>query len=207
MVLDEMYPPKVNSPVTYLTAGINADATEIMVIDGSLLPDAPNLATLGFGEDSETILYAQKNGNTLQEIIRGFQGTAKAWNENTPIARLFTAYDIDAIMENIKGLNTTKAEKSDIEALQSFDFDNLIPMPWVTRNTEIIKENNTTTVTEIIVHKDTLIKIADRITVRDGSNVIIETTKFYGDDGETIIKQASIMTTINPDKSITEEVV
>ncbi len=98
----QMYKAKENSPITYITSAITAAQTSITVTDGSKLPDAPNIATLGFQEDAETILYAGKNGNTLQNVTRGFQGIAKSWSVNTPIARLFTAYDHDGFIDNIE---------------------------------------------------------------------------------------------------------
>ncbi len=98
-----MYPPQVNSPQTSLTAGINAVQTSITVVDGSLLPAAPNILVLGDGNDAETILYTSKAGNLLSGITRGFQGTAKAFAPGTNVARYFTAYDQEAIQGNISG--------------------------------------------------------------------------------------------------------
>jgi len=104
MALDTMYAGKVNSPATTLDGGINDSVTTINVVDGTVLPDAPNLAVIGTGEDAETILYETKNGNELSDVTRGFQGTAKAWDDGTPVARLFTAYDYDTLRNNISDL-------------------------------------------------------------------------------------------------------
>ena len=98
-----MYPPQVNSPQTSLVAGINAVQTSITVFDGNLLPAAPNILVLGDGNDAETILYTSKVGNELSGITRGFQGTARAFAPGTNVARYFTAYDQEAIQENISG--------------------------------------------------------------------------------------------------------
>src|SRR5690606_4271616 len=100
-----MYAPMVNSPITELATAIDDTQTTIEVVDGSKLPDAPNLAMIGLGENTETILYTQKDGNVLSGVTRGFQGIAKAWPQGTRVARFFAAYDQMAIRENIKTLD------------------------------------------------------------------------------------------------------
>ncbi|MMZ49671.1 hypothetical protein D1872_113750 [compost metagenome] len=99
--MQTMYTAMINSPVTTLASGIDTTQTTITVTDGNKLPAAPNLATLGVGENAETILYTGKTGNTLT-VTRGFQGTARAWSAGTQIGRFFTAYDHDAFVKNIK---------------------------------------------------------------------------------------------------------
>src|SRR5690606_39033980 len=100
-----MYAPMVNSPITELATAIDDTQTTIEVVDGSKLPDAPNLAMIGLGENTETILYTQKDGNVLSGVTRGFQGVAKAWPQGARVARFFAAYDQMAIQENIKTLD------------------------------------------------------------------------------------------------------
>jgi len=97
-----MYPGMVNSPITELAAAIDDVQTTITVVDGTKLPDAPNLAIIGLGEDAETILYTEKTGNVLSGVTRGFQGVAKAWGQGARIARFFTEYDQRAMMQNIQ---------------------------------------------------------------------------------------------------------
>lgn len=96
-----MYPAQPNSPTTKLSQSISDTQTTIDVSDASSLPPAPNLAVIGQGESAETILYESKNGNTLENVTRGFQGTSKAWSAGTSIARYFTAYDHDTFINNI----------------------------------------------------------------------------------------------------------
>lgn len=93
------YPPKARSPITELDGSIESGDTEILLLDASKLPDAPNKATIGGGEDSETILYTGKNGNQLTGVTRGFDppGSQKAWATETKVARVLTAQDIDAL--------------------------------------------------------------------------------------------------------------
>ena len=105
MALDTMYAGKVNSPATTLDGAINDSITTINVVDGGDLPDAPNIAVIGTGEDAETILYGAKNANELSSVTRGFEGTAKAWDSGESIARLFTAYDYNTLKGNITDLD------------------------------------------------------------------------------------------------------
>ena len=93
------YPPKARSPITEIVAQIEADSTEIEVVNIAALPDAPNKATLGGGEDSETVYYGAINGNILTDLIRGFDptGSAKMWPAGTKVARVLAAQDIAAI--------------------------------------------------------------------------------------------------------------
>ncbi|MHA7962885.1 hypothetical protein ACX93W_01985 [Paenibacillus sp. CAU 1782] len=99
--MSTLYPAMVNSPVTELAAAIDGAATTITVLNGAALPDAPNIATIGQGENAETVMYAAKSGNTLSSVTRGFQGTARAWSISSKIARNFTAYDYDTIREKL----------------------------------------------------------------------------------------------------------
>jgi hypothetical protein len=101
-----MYPAQVNSPGTELAGAIDAAQDTIQVADGSVLPDGPNLLTIGTDEAAETILYTGKTGDELTGVTRGFQGTAQSWAAGTKVARYFTAYDHDAAVSNISELST-----------------------------------------------------------------------------------------------------
>jgi len=106
MALQTMYPGQPNSPQTELASAVADTDTTIPLLDASKLPPAPNLATIGVGEDAETILYTGKSGNNLTNVTRGFQGTAKSWPQGTKVARNFTAYDHDAFRQNIEELQS-----------------------------------------------------------------------------------------------------
>lgn len=108
-----MYPAQVNSPGTELAAAIDAAQDTLQVADGSVLPDGPNLLTIGTDEAAETILYTGKTGDELTGITRGFQGTAQSWAAGTKVARYFTAYDHDAATSNISELSTGLNEARD----------------------------------------------------------------------------------------------
>ena len=108
-----MYPAQANSPETSLSGALTAAGTTVNVVDGSVLPEAPNLLTIGAdGSTAETVLMTAKNGNVLT-VTRAQNGTtARAWAAGDVIARYFTAADQTAMQENIKKLNEGKAEKA-----------------------------------------------------------------------------------------------
>ncbi|MEK5414403.1 hypothetical protein [Paenibacillus sp. FSL L8-0708] len=98
----QMFPAAPNSPATELSAAITDIQTTITLLDASKLPDAPNIATIGVDESAETVRYEGKSGNDLTGVTRGFSGTvAKAWAVGVGVARYFTAYDADALRENV----------------------------------------------------------------------------------------------------------
>lgn len=108
-----MYPAQAKSPETSLSGALTAAGTTVNVVDGSVLPEAPNLLTIGAdGSTAETVLMTAKNGNVLT-VTRAQNGTtARAWSAGDVIARYFTAADQTAMQENIKKLNEGKAEKA-----------------------------------------------------------------------------------------------
>lgn len=110
--LKTMYEPQQNTPETSLRGALAVDGTSVTVLDSSVLPDAPNLLTIGADTTTaETVLMTAKSGNTLT-ITRGQDGTTpRAWAAGDVIGRYFTAYDQRAIQENIKALNDGKIEK------------------------------------------------------------------------------------------------
>ena len=110
--LVKMYPAQANSPETSLSGALTAAGTTVNVVDSSVLPEAPNLLTIGAdGSTAETVLMTAKNGNVLT-VTRAQNGTtARAWSAGDVIARYFTAADQTAMQENIKKLNEDKAEK------------------------------------------------------------------------------------------------
>ena len=101
-MLKTMYPPQANSPLTTLAGALTQSATEIMVLAGVVLPDAPNLLVIGGEtEQAETVLMTAKDGNTLT-LVRAVQGVAREWPAGSTIARFFTAKDLADIQDNIK---------------------------------------------------------------------------------------------------------
>ncbi|SLJ98096.1 MULTISPECIES: tail fiber protein [unclassified Paenibacillus] len=105
-MLETMYPATANSRQTELAAAIDDTQTSITVLDGSILPDAPNELVIDpANENAETILYTGKTGNTLTGVTRGFEGVAQSWVAGTKIARFFTAHDFNTFKSNIEDLD------------------------------------------------------------------------------------------------------
>lgn len=94
-----LYAPMPRSPLTYLTVGINNSVTTIRVDDVSKLPSAPNIATIGDGEDSETIRYSGKSGDSLTGVTRGFEGAAREWSGGVQVANVPCAQHIRALQQ------------------------------------------------------------------------------------------------------------
>lgn len=110
MALNTMYPAKNGSPKTTLAQDITAAATSMVLADVSVLPPAPNLAVLGEEETAEIVLYNDISGNVVSGMIRGINGTtASVWTSGTSVARNFTSYDHDTIIENFLILDNEKA--------------------------------------------------------------------------------------------------
>ena len=110
--LAKMYPPQANTPETSLSGALTAAGTTVNVVNGTMLPDAPNLLTIGAdGSTAETVLMTEKSGNVLT-VVRGQDGTtARAWSAGDVIGRYFTAADQKAMQDNITALNNGKTEK------------------------------------------------------------------------------------------------
>ncbi|WP_339309789.1 tail fiber protein [Paenibacillus sp. FSL k6-2145] len=104
-MLETMYPAAVNSKQTELAEAIDDTQTSFTVLDGSVLPPAPNLITLGTDESAETVLYTEKTGNEITGVTRGFESGAVSWAAGTKLARFFTAHDHDTFRENIADLD------------------------------------------------------------------------------------------------------
>ena len=120
MQLKTMYPAEVNIKATVTMGALDANTTTVTVLDGTVLPDAPNILVLGTDQTAETVLMTAKEGNVLT-IERGFQGTPKAWNAGTEIARNFTGYDLDTVSENIEAVaEQTDATANLVNGVQSY---------------------------------------------------------------------------------------
>lgn len=109
--LKTMYPAQPNTPETTLAGALTTSDTSVTVLDGSVLPDAPNLLTIGADTTTaETVLMTAKARNVLT-IERGYDGTTpRSWTKGDIIGRYFTAADQAAIQENIKALDAGKPD-------------------------------------------------------------------------------------------------
>lgn len=105
--LDRMYEGVNNSPKTMLTANISASDTVIPVMKVDIFPNAPNLATIGNGDDAEVIRYEKIEGLSLTGCQRGYGKTqAKSWDLDTTICRAYTRYDHDTFKKNIETIES-----------------------------------------------------------------------------------------------------
>ncbi|WP_218047871.1 hypothetical protein [Acutalibacter muris] len=109
--LKTMYPAQPNTPETTLAGSLTTSDTSVTVLDGSILPDAPNLLTIGADTTTaETVLMTAKAGNVLT-IERGYDGTSpRSWVKGDIIGRYFTAADQTALQENVKALDAGKPD-------------------------------------------------------------------------------------------------
>ena len=108
--LNKMYDGVVNSPETYLTQNLAADATIIYVADGSVFGSLPNLAVIGTDQTAETILVEKKRSDGGYNVKRSIEGNGGSWTRTTPVARNFTNFDYQQIKDNIEKLNKGKQE-------------------------------------------------------------------------------------------------
>lgn len=113
MAQNTMYVSKNNSPQTTLTNEITATEQTIPVADISKLPAAPNIVSIGSGDNIELVYYAGISGSTLTGCVRGYHGTtASIWYEDTPVYRAYTSYDHDTFKGNIEDLAANKLDKT-----------------------------------------------------------------------------------------------
>lgn len=102
-----MYKGVVNSPETFLKENLVQGATTMYVADGSVFGTLPTLAVIGDDESAETVLIESVDGGAYT-IKRAFEGTAKDWTKGTTVARNFTNYDYQAVIDNIDELSNRK---------------------------------------------------------------------------------------------------
>lgn len=120
--LTTMYAPQNNGPHTALAETINAAQTDITVVDASVLPDAPNLLTIGTGEDAELVLMSAKTGNIIT-VTRRYNGTAaKSWETDEWVYRAITAQDVSALQANVNAINTGKVDAESGKGLSTNDY-------------------------------------------------------------------------------------
>jgi len=162
----DLYKGIAGSPITYLTSDISANQTTISIADDSALPDAPNICTIGYGEHLETIKYETKSNGVLQNVTRGIEGTPRAWQAGTEVARFFTAYDHNEIIDGIVGvdsdLETHMAEKATQDELGHVK----MPNNWLGFSDTLV--NGWSYLDALYVQKDDFGILRVRGTVQDG---------------------------------------
>ncbi len=99
--MEVMYGAQIDSVNTQLLSSIDDSQTSFDVIDASVLPGTPTKLTIGYDKTiTETILVTLITGNILT-VQRGVEGIARIWDSGTNIARIFTAGDYNAMINNI----------------------------------------------------------------------------------------------------------
>ena len=109
-----MFEGKAFSPPALLTANVGSSDTVISVTDITVFPSAPNFATIGTDADAETIQYSAIVENSLSGCIRGVEGIARIWAQDTPISRNFTDIDYSRLVSNIKTVSDALGGKADL---------------------------------------------------------------------------------------------
>ncbi len=123
--MSDLYPFQAGSPLTTLDGNLAAGATEIPVVDVTILPVAPNIVTI-FSEDKfETVLYGATDtgSNELRSVTRGFEGSDQAWDGGASIGRTITAYDMRTFRHP-----PIKAENGDAYALVLADDGKMVDL-------------------------------------------------------------------------------
>ena len=95
-----LYTAQTNSPSTTLASAAAAADTTLTLTSGSVFSDLtlPNLLTIGYTQsNSETVIVTAISGNSAT-VTRGIDGTATDWAADTPVARVFTAYDWNTLL-------------------------------------------------------------------------------------------------------------
>lgn len=105
--MKKMYKGVVNSPETFLKENLVQGATTMYVADGSVFGTLPTLVVIGDDESAETVLVESVDGGAYT-IKRAFEGTAKDWTKGATVARNFTNYDYQAVIDNIDELSKRK---------------------------------------------------------------------------------------------------
>lgn len=120
--LNTMYKGVVNSPETYLKENLAAEGAVIYVADGSVFGELPNLAVIGDDQTAETILVKVKRSDGGYDVDRAVEGQKKDWQKATIIARNFTNYDYQQLIDNINILNDDKVDKVEGKGLSTKDY-------------------------------------------------------------------------------------
>jgi hypothetical protein len=139
MALKPMYNGIVNSPPTKISGSVSAVDTIIILDNPSVIPDAPNIFTIGSGSDCETVYFANSPSGSSFTVVRGFQGIAKSWDADTIVFRSFTEYDYAAIIENIQSTRSASAiiDFGFPNGLEGDTYTVYFPATWVTDSSVI----------------------------------------------------------------------
>lgn len=101
-----MYAANPGSPETTIVSAIDEDDTSITVTAVGSFLAATNLACLWDDMGNfEVVQYTNIAGSVLT-VVRGFEGTARAWGAGAYIANLIPAYAINSLQNNVNELKS-----------------------------------------------------------------------------------------------------
>lgn len=105
MAYNTMYPPRVNSPITTLSAEFEYFDETMYLTDSTVLPDAPNYAVVSDGDVFGTFRYTGKSGNDLTGVTY-IEGSTGNWASGSIVGRFFTAKDLTDVQNNLDFLKS-----------------------------------------------------------------------------------------------------
>ena len=118
-----MYPGVANSPDTFLKERLTSDGVIMYVADGEVFGDLPTLAVIGDGQLAETIKVVSQRSDGGYDIKRGAEGSQRAWDKATTVARNWTNKDYETLRANITAINDGKVDKVAGKGLSTHDYD------------------------------------------------------------------------------------
>lgn len=121
--LQTMYPGVANSPDTFLKERLTSDGVIMYVADGEVFGDLPTLAVIGDGQLAETIKVVSQRSDGGYDIKRGAEGSQRAWDKATTVARNWTNKDYETLRANITAINDGKVDKIAGKGLSTNDYD------------------------------------------------------------------------------------
>lgn len=131
-----------NNASTELSAGIDATATSLTVVDGSKFPSSgPFRVTIHDGDPSqgEIVEVGARSSNTFSSITRGQEGTAAAaWSAGTLVELLGTAGMYEELLASIEE-DTSPKLGGNLDAA-----DYIVGKPVIKDYAEAVKAHGTT---------------------------------------------------------------
>ena len=99
-----LYPGKVNSPPTTLSAPYTVGDGVLSVTDTGVFPAAPNVVDVAENGLDITLVTYRYTGISAGQLtgLTILEGTDKNWDAGTPCARNFNNYDWQAAIDGIQ---------------------------------------------------------------------------------------------------------
>lgn len=117
-----MYKGKAYSPETFLTSDLPSSSTVMFIGNEHILPDLPTIVVIGQDHNAETIKVLSKKNDGGFNIERGVEGAVRDWTQGETVARNFTNYDYQTLIDNVSELDNNKVDKVNGKQLSTNDF-------------------------------------------------------------------------------------